>query len=60
MSQKENFVVGSKVKGLVSSSGMRSDGQLVAAVSEKVEQMMEAAMARAKSNGRSTVRPTDL
>lgn len=57
---KEILIVGSKVKGLISQKGMRSDGQLVAAVSEKVEQLVADAVERAKANGRSTVRPNDL
>ena len=57
---QEILVVGSKVKALVSKSEMRSDGSLIEAVSAKVEEMMEAAISRAKNNGRSTVRPYDL
>jgi hypothetical protein len=59
MSQ-EILVVGSKVKALVSKSEMRSDGSLIEAVSTKVEEMVAAAIQRAKNNGRSTVRPYDL
>jgi len=59
MSQ-EILIVGSKIKALVSEEGMRSDGQLAAAVSDKVRELMKDAVARAKANGRSTVRPHDL
>ncbi len=57
---KEIVVVGSKVKDVIRSNGLRSDGELVAAVSEKVHEMLGAAITRAKSNKRGTVRPYDL
>ena len=57
---KEIVVVGSKVKDVVRSAGFRSDGELVAAVSEKVHEILEAAIARAAANKRGTVRPHDL
>ena len=57
---KEVVVVGSKVKDIVRSAGLRSDGQLVAAVSDKVHEMMAQAIKRCTANGRSTVRPHDL
>ena len=56
----EIVVVGSKVKDVVRTAGLRSDGNLVAAVSEKVHEMLQAAIVRAQKNGRSTVRPHDL
>jgi hypothetical protein len=58
--QREVVVVGSKVKDVVRTAGLRSDGDLVASVSEKVHEMLEAAIERAKSNKRGTVRPYDL
>lgn len=57
---REIVVVGSKVKDVVRSAGFRSDGELVAAVSDKVHDMLEAAIGRAGSNKRGTVRPYDL
>jgi chorismate mutase len=57
---KEIVIVGSKVKAIVSGDGMRSDGELVQAISDRVHEMVEAAKARAKENGRNTVRPHDL
>lgn len=57
---KEILVVGSKVKDVVRNAGYRSDGELVAAVSEKVHELLEAAIERAGSNKRGTVRPYDL
>ncbi|PRP94040.1 hypothetical protein ENSA5_41520 [Enhygromyxa salina] len=57
---KEIVVVGSKVKEVVRAAGLRSDGELVAAVSEQVHAMLQAAINRCTQNGRSTVRPHDL
>lgn len=57
---KEILIVGSKVKSVVSEAGCRSDGELVNAISEKVHEMVNNAIERAKGNGRSTVRPYDL
>ena len=57
---KKILVVGSKVKEVIREAGLRSDGELVQAISDKVHEMLEAATGRATSNGRSTVRPYDL
>lgn len=57
---REVVVVGSKVKDVVRSAGLRSDGELVQAVSDKVHDLLEAAIARAQANKRGTVRPYDL
>ena len=57
---KEILIVGSKMKDVVKSAGCMSSGDLVEALSEKVHQMLSDATARAKGNGRSTVRPYDL
>ena len=57
---KEILVVGSKVKDLIKDSDLRTDGDLIEALSGKVEAMLKSAMERCKENGRSTVRPCDL
>lgn len=57
---REILTVGSKLKDVVREAGLRSDGELVQAVSEKVHDMLQAAIARAKGNNRGTVRPYDL
>lgn len=57
---KEIVVVGSKVKEVVKEAGLRSDGELVQAVSDKVHELLEAAITRCQGNNRSTVRPHDL
>lgn len=57
---REIVVVGSKVKDVIRTAGFRSDGELVAAVSEKVHEILAAAIERAGKNKRGTVRPHDL
>jgi hypothetical protein len=57
---KEIVVVGSKVKEVIKEAGLRSDGELVQAISNKVHEMLEDAIGRCKNNSRSTVRPHDL
>ncbi|MBK8264704.1 MAG: DUF1931 family protein [Nannocystis sp.] len=57
---REIVVVGSKLKDVIKEAGLRSDGQLIEAVSNKVHDLLAAAVERCKSNGRSTVRPYDL
>jgi hypothetical protein len=57
---REVVVVGSKVKDVIREAGLRSDGELVQAISDKVHELLEAAVARANGNKRGTVRPYDL
>ena len=57
---KETLVVGSKVKDLIKEGDLRTDGDLIEALSGKVEEVLKEAMKRCKENGRSTVRPCDL
>jgi hypothetical protein len=45
---------------VVKAAGCMSSGDLIEAVSNKVHEMLASATARAKGNGRSTVRPYDL
>lgn len=58
--QREVVVVASKVKEAVKEAGCQSSGDLVDAISDKVHDLLEAAVERAKENGRATVRPYDL
>ena len=60
MSDKESFVIGSKIKAFVKSKGMMCSGELPDAVSAKVREMLDDATTRAAANKRSTVRPHDL
>ena len=57
---RETLVVGSKVKDVVRSAGLQSSGDLVTAISDKVHDILTAALKRAEGNGRKTVRPYDL
>ncbi|MCD6576114.1 MAG: NFYB/HAP3 family transcription factor subunit [Nanoarchaeota archaeon] len=54
------LVVGSKVKDYVKSKGLNSSGDLVEALSKKVERLLNEAAERTKANGRKTMRPEDL
>jgi histone H3/H4 len=60
MSDKESFVIGSKVKALIKEKGLMCSGELPAAVSDKVRELLEAACVRTTANKRSTVRAHDL
>jgi hypothetical protein len=57
---KEILIVGSKMKDVVKAAGCMSSGDLIEALSAKVHEILTSATARAKGNGRSTVRPYDL
>ncbi|GEM_PF-351443 len=57
---REVVVVGSKVKDVIREAGLRSDGELIQAISDTVHEMLEQAIERTKGNGRGTVRPYDL
>lgn len=57
---KENYVVASKVKDAIAKAGLRSAGDLPDAFNEMIAHKIEKAIARAKANGRATIRPEDL
>ena len=57
---REIIVVGSKVKEVIRDAGLRSDGELVQAVSDKVYELLYEAIKRTDANKRGTVRPYDL
>ena len=59
-SKRETLVVGSKVKAYIKAGGNKCSGELVGALSDKVHDLLDAAMARCEANRRSTVRPADL
>lgn len=56
----ETLVVGSKVKAYVKSKDMMSSGELITALSDKVHDLLDAAIARTQANKRSTVKASDL
>jgi histone H3/H4 len=58
--RKESFSVASKIKTYVRSKGYCAGADLPDAVSQKVEEMLEAAIQRTESNNRKTVRAEDL
>ncbi len=58
--KREPLVVASKMKAYIRSKGMMSSSEAVGAVSEVVYNLLDAAIARAKANRRSTVRAQDL
>ncbi len=52
------LVVKSKIKEVV--KGMRFSGDFAEALDKKVAETVKVAAARAKANGRATVRPNDI
>ena len=57
MADKEVLVVASKVKAYIK---MMTSSDAIGALSDKVYAMLDGAVARAKANRRSTVKPQDL
>ncbi len=57
---KDMLVVGSKVKAYLKSKGVKTAGDTLAGVSDKVYAMLDGAVARTQANKRATVRPHDL
>jgi len=57
---KVQLVVGSKVKEMIKSKGCKTAGDTLDALNDAVASMLQDAVARAKANKRSTVRPQDL
>jgi histone H3/H4 len=58
--KKETLIIASKMKETVRAIGCMSSADLLEALSEKVHDLLREAAARAKSNGRSTIKPHDL
>ena len=54
------LIVQSKVRDLIREKEMRTSDEFITALSEHVKQAVEKSIARAKENGRSTLRPADL
>ena len=59
-SKKEVLVVASKVKAYIKSKGMMTSSDAIAALSDSVYAILDAAAKRTKANRRSTVKPQDL
>jgi hypothetical protein len=58
--KRDPLVVVSKMKGYIRGKGMMSSSDAVAAVSEHVYNLLDAAIACAKANRCSTIRPQGL
>lgn len=58
--KKESLVVASKVKAYVRSKKMMTSSDALETISNGVYCMLDCAMARAKANRRTTVKPQDL
>ncbi|MFA5357520.1 MAG: hypothetical protein WC308_01200 [archaeon] len=56
----EVLVVGSKVKDAIKKEDCNTAGDVMDALSDKVAKMIKEAAARAKANGRKTVRGVDF
>ncbi len=58
--KKESLIVASKVRAYIKSKKMMTSAELLAAISDSVYCMLDAAIARTKANRRSTVKAHDL
>lgn len=56
----DSLVVQSKVKEAVKGLELRMDSSLPDALNDKITELLKDAAARAKENGRGTLRPYDL
>lgn len=54
------FVVASQIRNLIKTRGYCVGGDLVEALSSRVQQIIETGILRADSNGRKTVRSSDI
>lgn len=54
------LVVMSRVKDIISAKDLRCSGDLEDALNRKMQEVVDAAMARCKGNERVTVRPEDV
>lgn len=57
---KETLVVVSKIKDYVKQQGMQTSETAVEALSDAVRELLDKAVARAKDNGRQTVKNRDV
>lgn len=60
VAKKEPLVVASKMKAYIKGKGMMTSSESVEAISDHVYNILDAAIARAKANRRSTVKAQDL
>lgn len=57
---REVLVVASKVKGYIKTKNMNTSAEAIGTLSEQVYDMIDAAAARSKANGRKTVKAQDV
>ncbi len=57
---REVLVVASKVKGYIKTKNMNTSAEAIGTLSEQVYDMIDAAAARSKANGRKTVKSQDV
>lgn len=57
---KETMVVVSKVKDHVKEKGMQTSETAIDALSDAVRELLDKAIARAKDNGRQTIKDRDI
>ena len=60
MANKETLVVISKAKAYIKEKGCMSSSEVVDALNNKIYELIDNAVVRAKENKRSTVRPYDF
>ena len=60
MSEKESLVVTSKTKAYIKEKGCMVGGDVLDALNDKVRELLDKAVKRAKDNKRSTLRSQDL
>ncbi len=58
--QRDSLVIASKVKAYIKSKKMMTSSDAIGALSEKIYDILDCAIARTKANRRSTVKPQDL
>ena len=58
--KRESLIVASKVKAYIKSKKMMTSSDAIGAISDKVYRMLDDAIARTKTNRRTTVKPHDL
>jgi len=56
----ENLIVVSKVKDIIKGLEMRSGDEFLTALNDRIHVILKEAAARAKGNGRATLRQEDL
>ncbi len=57
---REVLVVASKVKGYIKTKNMNTSADAIGTLSEQVYDLIDAAAARSKANGRKTVKAQDV